>query len=155
MAKPADPQMLTANRLVDGDVLYWKSGQWVLSLKDADVFAAAKDADAALAAAQKSVADNVVVNPYLFDVKTDARGIHPVKEREIIRAAGPTVRHDLGKQAELDPPLEGGSKFAQLSEANFGEGSHARAQPLPEALRASTLPQGEGEIITKDDNVSI
>jgi len=119
MAVPV-PQMLTANRLVDGDVLYWKAGQWVLSLKDADVFADAKDADAALAAAQKSVADNVVVNPYLFDVKTDTRGIHPVKEREIIRAAGPTVRFDLGKQAELNPPLEGGSKFA---EANFGEGS--------------------------------
>jgi hypothetical protein len=99
MAKPADPQMLTANRLVDGDVLYWKAGQWVLSLKDADVFADAKDAEAALAAAQKYVTDNVVVNPYLFDVKTDARGIHPVKEREIIRAAGPTVRFDLGKQA--------------------------------------------------------
>ena len=99
MAKASDPQMLTANRLVDGDVLYWKAGQWVLALKDADVFADAKDADAALAAAQKYVADNVVVNPYLFDVKTDARGIHPVKEREIIRAAGPTVRDDLGKQA--------------------------------------------------------
>jgi hypothetical protein len=26
--------------------------------------------------------------------------IHPVKEREIIRAAGPTVRPDTGKQAE-------------------------------------------------------
>jgi hypothetical protein len=99
MAKIASPQMLTANRLVDGDVLYWKAGQWVLSLKDADVFADAKDADAALAAAQKYVADNVVVNPYLFDVKIDAKGSHPVKEREIIRAAGPTVRFDLGKQA--------------------------------------------------------
>ena len=31
--------MLTANRLVDGDVLYWKAGDWVLSLKDGDVFA--------------------------------------------------------------------------------------------------------------------
>jgi hypothetical protein len=35
----------------------------------------------------------------LFDVRIDAKGIHPVKEREIIRAAGPTVRDDLGKQA--------------------------------------------------------
>jgi hypothetical protein len=99
MAKPSDPQMLTANRLVDGDVLYWRAGQWVLSLRDADVFADPTAADAALAAAQKYVTDNVVVNPYLFDVKTDAKGIHPVKEREIIRAAGPTVRFDLGKQA--------------------------------------------------------
>jgi hypothetical protein len=99
MAKVQDPQMLTANRLVDGDVLYWKAGGWVLSLADGDVFADPKDADAALAAAQKFVAGNKVVAPYLFDVKTDADGIHPVKEREIIRAKGPTVRGDLGKQA--------------------------------------------------------
>jgi len=66
---------------------------------EGEVFADAKAADAALAAAQKYVRENVVVAPYLFDVKTDARGIHPVKEREIIRAAGPTVREDLGKQA--------------------------------------------------------
>jgi hypothetical protein len=98
MAAPV-PQMLTANRLVDGDVLYWKGGDWVLSLKDGDVFDDPKAADAALAAAQKYVTDNAVVNPYLFDVKTDAKGIHPVKEREIIRAAGPTMRLDLGKQA--------------------------------------------------------
>jgi hypothetical protein len=99
MAKASDPQMLTANRLVDGDVLYWKAGDWVLALKDGDVFADAKAADAALAQAQKYVSENRVVNPYLFDVKSDAKGIHPVKEREIIRAAGPTVRDDLGKQA--------------------------------------------------------
>jgi len=91
--------MLTANRLVDGDVLYWKSGSWVLALADGDVFADPKDADAALAAAQAFVTGNVVVSPYLFDVKLVGGGVKPVKEREIIRAAGPTVRHDLGKQA--------------------------------------------------------
>ncbi len=99
MAKAAQPQMLTANRLVDGDVLYWRAGDWVLALNEGDVFADAPDADAALAAAQKYVTENRVVNPYLFDVRIDAKGIHPVKEREIIRAAGPTVRDDLGKQA--------------------------------------------------------
>ena len=99
MAKPQDPQMLTANRLVDGDVLYWKAGTWVLALAEADVFADPKAADAALAAAQKYVAGNAVVNPYLFDVRLGADGPKPVKEREIIRAAGPTVRLDLGKQS--------------------------------------------------------
>lgn len=91
--------MLTANRLVDGDVLYWKAGDWVLALADGEVFDAPADADAALAAAQTFVSGNVVVNPYLFDVRRTKNGIGPVKEREIIRAAGPTVRTDLGKQA--------------------------------------------------------
>ena len=99
MAKVQVPQMLTANRLVDGDVLYWKAGDWVPSLADGEVFADPAAADAALAAAQTYVTGNVVVAAYLFDVKVDAQGIHPVKEREVIRAAGPTVRHDLGKQA--------------------------------------------------------
>jgi hypothetical protein len=99
MAKPAVPQMLTANRLVDGDVLYWQSGDWVLALKEGEVFHDPKAADTALADAQKYVTENKVVNPYLFDVRSDAKGIHPIKEREIIRAAGPTVRDDLGKQA--------------------------------------------------------
>jgi hypothetical protein len=93
------PQMLTANRLTDGDVLYWKAGNWVESLPEGEVFAEAAPAEAALAAAQATVGDNVVVNPYLFDVRVDTAGTHPVKEREIIRAAGPSVRDDLGKQA--------------------------------------------------------
>ncbi|MEJ0028182.1 MAG: DUF2849 domain-containing protein [Rhizomicrobium sp.] len=99
MSKVQNPQMLTANRLVDGDVLYWKGGDWVLTLVEGDVFADPKDADAALAAAQKYVTGNVVVAPYLFEVKRNGGGVTPVKEREVIRAAGPTVRHDLGKQA--------------------------------------------------------
>lgn len=91
--------MLTANRLRDGDVLYWKDGDWVLALKDGEVFADPKAADAALAAAGRFVKENVVIAPYLFDVKLEAGVIRPVKEREIIRAKGPTVRGE-GKQAE-------------------------------------------------------
>lgn len=93
-------QMLTANRLRDGAVLYWRSGAWAVTLKEGEVFAADADAEAALAAAQESVAANEVVGPYLFDVRADGS---PVKEREIIRAAGPSVRDDLGKQAEPVP----------------------------------------------------
>jgi hypothetical protein len=95
----AYPQMLTANRLSDGDVVYWRAGGWVEAFDRGDVLATAANAEAALRAAGKFVADNIVVNPYLFDVRTEANGIRPATEREIIRAAGPTVRSDLGKQA--------------------------------------------------------
>jgi hypothetical protein len=111
MPKVQEPQMLTANRLKDGDVLYWKAGTWVLAMRDADVFADPKAADAALAAAQEYVTGNVVVNPYLFDVRRDPSGVHPVKEREIIRAAGPTVRGE-GKQAN-DPKARQAERHAQ------------------------------------------
>ena len=93
------PQMLTANRLRDGDVLYRKAGGWVLALADGDVYPDQAAADAALAAAQAETVRNVFVAPYLFEVRDVAGKPVPVKEREIIRAAGPTVRKDFGKQA--------------------------------------------------------
>lgn len=94
MSRPA--QILTANRLRDGEVVYWRQGAWVSQLPDADVLTVTA-ATKALEAAARSVADRLVVNPYLFEIRADGR---PVKEREQIRAAGPSVRADLGKQAD-------------------------------------------------------
>jgi hypothetical protein len=91
--------MLTSNRLRDGDVLYWNRGEWVLRLEDGEVFSDPAAADAALAAAQKDIEANRVVAAYLFEVRLEGGKIRPVKEREIIRAAGPTIRTDTGKQA--------------------------------------------------------
>ena len=99
MATAPLPQMLTANRLRDGEVLWWQRGQWVTALSEGEVFDDPTAAEAALAAAQAFVRDNVVVAPYLFDVRIVDGAIKPVKEREIIRAAGPSVRTDTGKQA--------------------------------------------------------
>ena len=92
-------KMLTANRLRDGDVLYRKGGGWVLTLAEADLYANAPAVEAALAQAEAELAQNIVVAPYLFDVRQEDGAVRPVKEREIIRAAGPTVRPDTGKQA--------------------------------------------------------
>jgi hypothetical protein len=92
-------QILTANRLRDGEVVYWAAGQWMTALDKAEVFKDAAAAKAALKAADASVQDRTVVNPYLFDARLEAGVLRPVKEREIIRAAGPTVRLDLGKQS--------------------------------------------------------
>jgi sulfite reductase (NADPH) hemoprotein beta-component len=99
-------QVLTANRLIDGDVVYWRAGQWVEALGEADVFSGPAEADAAVGLAKAFVARNVVVNPYLFEVRPGPDGVVPVKEREIIRAMGPSIHPNLGKQsrAETAPP---------------------------------------------------
>ena len=97
--KEARDQILTANRLRDGEVVYWKDGAWVGALAEADIFADKPAAERALKAADRAVQDRLVVNPYLFEVRRDAGAVRPVKERELIRAAGPTVRLDLGKQS--------------------------------------------------------
>jgi hypothetical protein len=101
MAHPpaTHPQMLTANRLRDGDVIYWRKGGWVLEFSEGEVFADPAAAAAALAAAEAFVTGNEVVAPYLFEVREEEGKIRPVKEREIIRRAGPSVRTDTGKQA--------------------------------------------------------
>jgi hypothetical protein len=93
------PQMLTANRLRSGDVLYRKADGWVLTLAEGEVYQTGAEADAALAAANAELAQNQFVAPYLFEVREKDGRIVPVKEREIIRAAGPTVHPHTGKQA--------------------------------------------------------
>jgi hypothetical protein len=92
-------QMLTANRLRDGDVLYRKGDGWVLMLAEGEVYADQASAEAALAAATAELTRNEFVAPYLFEVRDVNGKIVPVKEREIIRAAGPTVHPHTGKQA--------------------------------------------------------
>ena len=92
-------KVLTANQLRTGDVLYRKADGWTGQLADADTFADEATAQAALIGAQDFVAANQVVSPYLFDVRPGKDGPVPVKEREIIRSLGPSVRPDTGKQA--------------------------------------------------------
>ncbi|HSM94769.1 MAG TPA: DUF2849 domain-containing protein [Rhizomicrobium sp.] len=99
MAATPPLQVLTANRLRDGDVVYWRGGAWVDHFADADVFDAKPAADAALAAAQAFVTGRVVVNPYLFGVRQENGRVRAIEEREIVRSEGPSVRRDLGKQA--------------------------------------------------------
>ena len=99
MATTPALQVLTANRLRDGDVVYWRNGEWVDHFSDADVFDGKPTAEAALAAAQAFVKGRVVVNPYLFGVRDEAGRVRAIEEREIVRSEGPSVRRDLGKQA--------------------------------------------------------
>jgi len=88
-------QKLTANRLIDGTVLYWRGGGWTESFAEGEILPTEEAAQAALAAAREDVARNLVVGVYLLELKGEA----PLKEREIIRAFGPSIRPDLGKQA--------------------------------------------------------
>lgn len=95
-------KILTANRLIDGAVVYGGSeGRWVERLSEAAFFGGAAEAEARLAAAAEDVVARKVVEPYLFDAERTPEGLRPLRVREVIRAAGPTVRRDLGKQADL------------------------------------------------------
>jgi len=93
-------QVLTANRLIDGTVVYLApNGAWVESLSEARVFETKPDAETALAVGTEAEKRQLIVHAYLFEVLQAKDNLRPVRQREIIRAAGPSVRRDLGKQA--------------------------------------------------------
>ena len=99
------PIAFTANNLLDGEVVWLgKNGVWVKSIDAAQVCVTDADRQHAADAAAQADADNLVVEPYEIEVALDGGAITPVKFRERIRAAGPTMRLDLGKQAEPAQP---------------------------------------------------
>lgn len=101
-AKGARFQAVTANRLSDGEVVYLTDdGQWADHFDAAAIADGAEAADALLAAAMPADFELRVLEPYLFEVAEENGAFKPVSVRETIRAAGPTVRLDLGKQADM------------------------------------------------------
>ena len=89
---------LTANRLIDGEVVFWKGGKWVERFADADLFE--DDAAGEEAEAHAKSQPTVVIDPYLIELM-DSEGIWaPLSDRERIRALGPTNHLAHGKQSE-------------------------------------------------------
>ena len=95
------PQVLTANRLSVGEVVYWNAAKgWVTYLHEAEILPDEQAEGVLKSDGARSVQERQVVNPYLFEVRVNGDAIVPVKKREAIRAAGPSDRRDLGKQAD-------------------------------------------------------
>ncbi len=106
MAQRKHPQVITANRLDDGEVVYFTEARtWTLTLGESLVIGQDDDLDPWLGAAQSDIGRRVVVDVYPFDVAVRGDGgqtpsIEALSAREKIRAKGPTIREDLGKQAD-------------------------------------------------------
>ena len=94
----AEPQMITANRLVDGVTVYMTADSgWSEQFIDGAVWSDKASADGALAASEEAVKARHVVGPYLFDVTVIESGPQPVSARERIRAAHlPTFEPEVG-----------------------------------------------------------
>ena len=93
--KHAGLQVVTANRLRQGDVVYLTdSGSWSPHLNESRASADKAVVEAMLAKAAEDVAARLVVAPYAFEVVEIDGILQPLSARETIRAAGPTVRAD-------------------------------------------------------------
>lgn len=100
-------QVVIASRLSDGLVVFLKQAvqagavEWALRLESAEVAESdARAAELLEIAEADAVSSQIVVDPYLIEVEEQGGQLRPTKFREVIRCLGPTIRRDLGKQAE-------------------------------------------------------
>lgn len=99
MSKPFTPKVVTANALLEGDVVYLAADdRWVRDLADAEVIE--EEAHCALRLIDGSSQPDVAVGVYLMDVALADGSPRPIHFREEFRTKGPS-NYNHGKQAEL------------------------------------------------------
>jgi hypothetical protein len=100
--------VITANRLTDGVVVFQTiDDTWTEDFIRAAVLSDPQATAGALARAKQDEANNIVVDPYAIVVEERNGHLAPKALREAIRATGPTIRRDLGKQALGQAPRSG------------------------------------------------
>ena len=94
-------QIITANRLLDGRVVFLAAdGEWSERVGASRL--ANDESEAALlqAEANQAVTDRKVVAPYLIPVSTEGGQIKPLRYREVLRALGPSTHPEYGRPAD-------------------------------------------------------
>jgi hypothetical protein len=93
-------KILTANRLTDGEAVWLACDHsWVEAICDAQIAIDVATVEKLERAGKAAFLKNEVVDVNLIDVSLVNGRVEPQRLRERIRAAGPTNRLDLGKQA--------------------------------------------------------
>ena len=96
------PAILFANDLLEGDVIFLGPSGWTRNPAEAAIARTQDEADALQATGAAAAARNEVVDVYLAEVSLDPAGRPTPKHfRECFRTLGPSIRTDLGKQAEF------------------------------------------------------
>ncbi len=98
MPKPFSPKVVTANALIEGDVVYQTAAGWTRVLAEAEILT--DEADAEIRLIDASQQHDSIVGAYLADVDTAAGIPAPTHFREAFRANGPS-NYAHGKQERL------------------------------------------------------
>ncbi len=99
MPRAFTPKVITANALLEGDVIYLTAAdEWTRHLAEAEVLTDEAHADLRLIEASRRVHETVGV--YLADVAIGDNGPEPTHFREEFRRTGPS-NYAHGKQVEL------------------------------------------------------
>ena len=86
-------EIITANRLGDGRVVFQTAFGWSLHVDKAEILDTKEAVEAALRRGADDAAANRVVDVYAIAVKRQGDSLLPVRLRERIRAEGPTTGH--------------------------------------------------------------
>ena len=101
MTTPEKGQLVTANRLRDGIAVFLtRGGEWSETIDEAALALEPEAAKALEARARQDEIKTIVTGAYLIDAERRGGQVRAAHIRERMRALGPTVRRDLGKQAE-------------------------------------------------------
>jgi hypothetical protein len=98
MPKPFTPKIITANALLEGDVIYLSATGWTRTLSEAEILT--DEADAELRLIEASAQTGQIVGAYLADIKEQNGIPTPVHFREDFRARGPS-NYAHGKQEQF------------------------------------------------------
>jgi hypothetical protein len=98
MPKAFKPSVITANALLEGDVVYLGTRDWVRDLDDAEILT--DEAVADIRMLEASAQSDLVVGVYLAEVDISGGTPKPNHFREAFRATGPS-NYPHGKQEIL------------------------------------------------------
>jgi len=100
MPRPFTPKVVTANALLEGDVVYFTmDDNWTRCLSEAELIEDEAHAQLRLLEAERQ--QSKIVGAYLADVAVGATGPEPTHFREDFRRTGPS-NYFHGKQAEAN-----------------------------------------------------
>jgi len=137
MSKSPATSVLTANRLGDGIVVFLDfEGAWSENLAEAVVAHSPDEVRALEDRGAYDAAHNIVVEPYLVEVRETAGGLVPTRQRERVRVAGPSILDDV-------PGYVAPAPGAVVRQAHHGDGdrsSEPHTQPRPELVEGRATP---------------
>ena len=89
MSRAFTPKVVTANALLEGDVVYLTvDDRWTRALHEAELID--DEAHAQIRLLDAEMRSDEVVGPYLADATPSEAGPRPVHFREVFRATGPS-----------------------------------------------------------------
>lgn len=100
--KISGPQMILANYLSDGRVVFFTRGNGWSADTSLAAYGEGEALDELIAEARKSAEDNLIVDIEIIGACIDGNTAYPAHIKHAIQANGPTVRTDLGYQAKTD-----------------------------------------------------